>query len=50
MYMGENITGAYKLGRGYNPMTEAMRNFMNSHGHKVKVDPIVKTKFLIKIK
>jgi len=34
---GENITGAYKLGRGYHPMTEAMKNFMNSHGHKVAI-------------
>ncbi len=34
---GENITGSYRLGMGYDPMTEAMKNFMNSHGHKAAI-------------
>ena len=32
---GENITGAGRLtGIGYDPMTLAMNNFMNSEGHR----------------
>ncbi len=34
---GENITGAYQLDQGYDPMAEAMKNFMNSHGHKAAI-------------
>ena len=34
---GENITGAYNLGMGYHPMKEAMKNFMNSLGHKAAI-------------
>ncbi len=34
---GKNITGAYNLGMGYHPMQEAMKDFMNSPGHKAAI-------------